>query len=137
MTSALPYFMLPISKMMIALNQNLVKVETSKVFTPLERQVLAMIHRTIYDKSDDFYDANIQNPNTALWRFLLQRHHSQHHKLMGCIKQPFPKKKGFDGLAEEGVDFCRLRIRLQRRRGFSVKTRSLLTTKVGKHTGAG
>ena len=22
---------------------------------------------------------------------------------MGCIKQPFPKKKGFDGLAEEGL----------------------------------
>src|SRR5690554_1018884 len=33
MTSALPYFMLPLSKIVTALNQNLVKVETSKAFT--------------------------------------------------------------------------------------------------------
>jgi len=43
MTSAMPYFMLPLSRIMIALNQNLVKVETSKAFTPMERQVLAML----------------------------------------------------------------------------------------------
>lgn len=33
MTSALPYFLMPLSKIMIALNQNLVKIETSKAFT--------------------------------------------------------------------------------------------------------
>ncbi len=48
MTSALPYFMLPLSRIMTALNQNPVKVETSKAFTPLERQVLAMLHRLVY-----------------------------------------------------------------------------------------
>ena len=96
--------MLPISKMMIALNQNLVKVETSKVFTPLERQVLAMIHSTIYDKAESFYAKNIQNPNTALGAFLLKWNHCQHHLFMGCFKQPIPKKKGgFEGLAEEGL----------------------------------
>ena len=41
MASALPYFMLPLSRIMTALNQNLVKVETSKAFTPLERQVIS------------------------------------------------------------------------------------------------
>ncbi|WP_367988718.1 pyridoxal-dependent aspartate 1-decarboxylase PanP [Vibrio sp. NTOU-M3] len=55
MTSALPYFLMPLSKIMIALNQNLVKIETSKAFTPLERQVLGMLHRLIYNQSDDFY----------------------------------------------------------------------------------
>ena len=38
MTSALPYFMVPLSKMMVALNQNVVKTETAKAMTPLERQ---------------------------------------------------------------------------------------------------
>jgi glutamate decarboxylase len=48
MTSALPYFMLPLSRILTALNQNLVKVETSRAFTPMERQVLGMLHRLIY-----------------------------------------------------------------------------------------
>ena len=54
MTSALPYFMLPLSKIMIALNQNLVKTETSKAFTPMERQVLGMIHRLVYEQDGAF-----------------------------------------------------------------------------------
>ena len=47
MTSAFPYFMLPLSKIMIALNQNVVKTETSKAFTPMERQVIAMLHHLV------------------------------------------------------------------------------------------
>ena len=37
MTSALPSFHLSLSKLLVGLNQNLVKVETSKAFTPMER----------------------------------------------------------------------------------------------------
>lgn len=55
MTSTIPYFMLPLSKIMIALNQNLVKTETSKAFTPLERQVIGMLHRLVYEQDDAFY----------------------------------------------------------------------------------
>ena len=69
MTSALPYFMLPLSRILTALNQNLVKVETSRAFTPMERQVLAMIHRLIYNGSDDFYRQWIQNSSYSLGAF--------------------------------------------------------------------
>jgi glutamate decarboxylase len=69
MTSALPYFMLPLSRILTALNQNLVKVETSRAFTPMERQVLAMIHRLIYNGRDDFYSQWIQNSNYSLGAF--------------------------------------------------------------------
>lgn len=69
MTSALPYFMLPLSRILTALNQNLVKVETSRAFTPMERQVLAMMHRLIYSGSDDFYSRWIQNSNYSLGAF--------------------------------------------------------------------
>ncbi|MCK4621666.1 MAG: putative pyridoxal-dependent aspartate 1-decarboxylase [Desulfuromonadales bacterium] len=69
MTSALPYFMLPLSRIMTALNQNLVKVETSKAFTPMERQVLAMLHRLIYDCDDDFYPRWIHDSGHALGAF--------------------------------------------------------------------
>lgn len=69
MTSALPYFMLPLSKIVTALNQNLVKVETSKAFTPLERQVLGMLHGLIYDCDDDFYGTWMHNHAHALGAF--------------------------------------------------------------------
>jgi glutamate decarboxylase len=55
MTSALPYFMFPLAKIMMTLNQNVVKIETSKAFTPLERQVVGMLHRLVYQRDDAFY----------------------------------------------------------------------------------
>ncbi len=69
MTSALPYFMLPLSRIMTALNQNLVKVETSKAFTPMERQVLAMLHKLVYDRSEDFYQNWVHDSDHALGSF--------------------------------------------------------------------
>ncbi len=69
MTSALPYFMLPLSKIVTALNQNLVKVETSKAFTPMERQVLGMLHRLIYDAPEAFYQQWLHDSQHALGAF--------------------------------------------------------------------
>jgi len=69
MTSALPYFILPLSKLMVGLNQNLVKIETSKAFTPLERQVLGMMHRLVYQDSDNFYDQWMHSANHSLGAF--------------------------------------------------------------------
>lgn len=69
MTSALPYFILPLSKLMVGLNQNLVKIETSKAFTPLERQVLGMMHRLVYQENDGFYDTWMHSANHSLGAF--------------------------------------------------------------------
>ena len=69
MTSALPYFVLPLSKMMVGLNQNLVKIETSKAFTPLERQVLGMMHHLVYNKNSNFYKQWLHNANHSLGAF--------------------------------------------------------------------
>ncbi|QIR14111.1 pyridoxal-dependent aspartate 1-decarboxylase PanP [Shewanella aestuarii] len=69
MTSALPYFVLPLSKMMVGLNQNLVKIETSKAFTPLERQVLGMMHHLIYNQNDHFYQQWMHSANHSLGAF--------------------------------------------------------------------
>jgi len=69
MTSALPYFLMPLSKIMIALNQNLVKIETSKAFTPLERQVLGMLHRLIYQREARFYEKWMHSAKHSLGAF--------------------------------------------------------------------
>ncbi|WP_305838414.1 pyridoxal-dependent aspartate 1-decarboxylase PanP [Photobacterium leiognathi] len=69
MTSALPYFMMPLSKIMIALNQNLVKIETSKAFTPLERQVLGMLHKLIFNENESFYQQWMHSADHSLGAF--------------------------------------------------------------------
>ncbi|MCU4675418.1 putative pyridoxal-dependent aspartate 1-decarboxylase [Catenovulum sp. 2E275] len=69
MTSALPYFMLPLSKIMIALNQNLVKIETSKAFTPLERQVLGIMHNLVFGQNEQFYQTYMHSESDSLGAF--------------------------------------------------------------------
>jgi len=69
MTSALPAFILPLSKLMVGLNQNLVKVETSKAFTPLERQVLGMMHNLVYQENDNFYQTWMHSAQHSLGAF--------------------------------------------------------------------
>ncbi|MBW4673823.1 MAG: putative pyridoxal-dependent aspartate 1-decarboxylase [Desmonostoc geniculatum HA4340-LM1] len=66
MTSALPCFVRPLAKLMTAMNQNVVKIETAKAFSPYERQALAMIHRLIYNFSEEFYSEHVQNSQSTL-----------------------------------------------------------------------
>ncbi|MBL7178986.1 MAG: putative pyridoxal-dependent aspartate 1-decarboxylase, partial [Desulfobacterales bacterium] len=61
MTSAIPFFMVHLKTIVAALNQNVVKIETSKVVSVVEKQVLAKIHRLIFHKSDAFYKEQTQN----------------------------------------------------------------------------
>ncbi len=103
MTSALPYFMLPLSKMMIALNQNLVKIETSKAFTPLERQVLGMLHRLIYNKSQAFYDEHIQYYGSALGAFCSDGTIANVTSLWVALNRLFRPQQDFAGIGDEGL----------------------------------
>ena len=103
MTSALPYFMLPLSKMMIALNQNLVKIETSKAFTPLERQVLGMLHRLIYQRSSAFYAEHIQSTSSALGVFCSDGTIANITALWVALNHLFQPKDDFAGIGDEGL----------------------------------
>lgn len=69
MTSALPYFHLPLAKLLVGLNQNLVKIETSKAFTPLERQVIGMLHDLVYGESEGFYQTHLHSAKQSLGAF--------------------------------------------------------------------
>ncbi|MCC5666138.1 putative pyridoxal-dependent aspartate 1-decarboxylase [Nostoc sp. CHAB 5784] len=66
MTSALPSFVRPLAKLMTAMNQNAVKIETAKALSFYEREALAMMHRQIYSFSDNFYTQHIQNNQSTL-----------------------------------------------------------------------
>lgn len=66
MTSALPYFVRPLFKLIASLNQNVVKLETAKALSPFERSVLASIHRLIYDCPNNFYEQHAQHNESTL-----------------------------------------------------------------------
>ncbi|MCU0600376.1 MAG: aminotransferase class V-fold PLP-dependent enzyme [Desulfobacterales bacterium] len=70
MTSAIPFFMVHLKTIVAALNQNVVKLETSKVVSIIEKQVIAKIHRMIYDKTEAFYREHVQNADTSLGAFV-------------------------------------------------------------------
>jgi glutamate decarboxylase len=103
MTSALPYFMLPLSRIMTALNQNLVKVETSKAFTPLERQVLAMLHRLVYRGGAGFYDRWIHDSRNALGAFCSGGTIANVTALWVARNRLFAPSGDFGGIAREGL----------------------------------
>ena len=103
MTSALPSFMLPLTRLMTALNQNTVKVETSKAFTPLERQVLAMLHHLVYRCPETFYPRWIHNSQAALGAFCSGGTIANLTALWVARNRLFAPKGDFRGIAQEGL----------------------------------
>lgn len=103
MATPLPYFMLPLSRIMVALNQNLVKIETSKAFTPLERQVLGMLHGMVYEQDDDFYADNVHNSRRALGTVCSGGTTANITALWVARNKMFPPTDSFQGLAKEGL----------------------------------
>ncbi len=103
MTSALPYFMLPLARLMTALNQNVVKVETSKAFTPMERQVLAMIHHLVYRFPKEFYSEWIHNSQAALGAVCSGGTIANTTALWVARNRLFAPDGVFRGIAQEGL----------------------------------
>lgn len=107
MTSAIPHFMLPLAKIMFALNQNTVKIETSKAFTPLESQVLGILHRLIYGRApgfdDKFYRKWIQDREHALGVFCSGGTVANLTGLWVARNRLLAQRDDFAGVAEDGV----------------------------------
>jgi len=103
MTSAIPFFMVHLKTIVAALNQNVVKIETSKVVSVVEKQVLAKIHRLIYQKSDAFYNEHIQSTSTTLGCFTENGTLSNLTALWVARNVLFAPKNGFDGVEKEGL----------------------------------
>ncbi|GGW83061.1 pyridoxal-dependent aspartate 1-decarboxylase PanP [Alteromonas halophila] len=104
MTSALPYFHLPLAKLLVGLNQNLVKIETSKAFTPLERQVLGMMHNLVYDESDAFYEQHLHSARHALGAFCSGGTVANITALWVARNKILGPQPGFAGVARAGLN---------------------------------
>ncbi|MCG1019618.1 putative pyridoxal-dependent aspartate 1-decarboxylase [Mycetohabitans sp. B4] len=69
MTSSLPSFLPSLAKVLTALNQNVVKLETSAAMTALERQVIGMLHKLVFGQDDAFYRSWLHSGDHALGVF--------------------------------------------------------------------
>lgn len=66
MTTSLPYYMRPLSKLVTTMHANNVKVETGKSTTFIEKEALAMLHRELFHLTDEFYATSSARPDTTL-----------------------------------------------------------------------
>lgn len=103
MTSALPYFVRPLARLMTAMNQNVVKTETAKSFSPFERQTLAMLHRLVFDFQPSFYQQHIQHGESTLG-LIVSGGTTANIAALWCARNAALGPKGaFRGVADEGL----------------------------------
>ncbi len=128
MTSAIPFFMVHLKAITAALNQNLIKLETSKVLSLLEKQVLAKMHRLIYGNDEAFYQEHVQHSETSLGVFTTGGTTANLTALWVARNLLFPPKDDFisielDGLyrAMQVYELDRVVVLISKRGHFSLK----------------
>jgi len=104
MTSAIPYFMILLEMIIAALNQNQVKIETAKASSFVERELMAWFHRLIYNRSDSFYERNVQNPRVALGNATADGTISNLTAFLVAREKAFPPDGGFPGVRAAGME---------------------------------
>jgi putative pyridoxal-dependent aspartate 1-decarboxylase len=103
MTSAVPYFMILIEMIIAALNQNQVKIETAKASSFVERELVAWLHRLVFDKPESFYRKFIQDPAFALGNVTSDGTLANFTALLVAREKAFPVTDDFQGVRAEGM----------------------------------
>jgi glutamate/tyrosine decarboxylase-like PLP-dependent enzyme len=103
MTATIPFFMVHLKTIIAALNQNMVKLETSKVVSIIEKQLVAKLHRLVFQGSADFYGRHVQNADTALGCFTEDGTIANITALWVARNRLLSPKPGFAGVEKEGI----------------------------------
>lgn len=103
MTSAIPFFMVHLKTITAALNQNLIKLETSKILSVLEKQILAKMHRMIFNFDESFYLEHVQNTTTSLGIFTGGGTTANITALWVARNKSFPPKGDFTSVEQDGL----------------------------------
>ena len=104
MTSAIPYFMILLEMIIAALNQNQVKIETAKASSFVERELMAWFHRLVFNRSDAFYERNVQNPRVALGNATADGTISNLTAFLVAREKAFPPDGQFPGVRIAGME---------------------------------
>jgi glutamate decarboxylase len=103
MASSLPNFVHNVSRILTAINPNVVTVERSGSFTMLERQVIGMLHRLFFKRDESFYNANAFNSESTLG-MIVSGGTLANIAAMWCARNNLLGTKGdFPGVEETGL----------------------------------
>ncbi|MCR3758488.1 aminotransferase class V-fold PLP-dependent enzyme [Clostridium felsineum] len=103
MTSAIPNFFQYLAQFITQLNLNVVKIETSKAVTLLERQSIAMLHKLFFNYSDDFYERYIQDNKTNMGAIVSGGTQANITALWIARNNSMKSCESFQGIQKEGV----------------------------------
>ena len=103
MTSALPNFVHHLGKLVTVMNQNMVKMETSKALSFYERQAITMMHRAIFERTDDFYYQHVQHGESTLGAVVSGGTVANITALWCARNAALGAKEGFAGVEAEGL----------------------------------
>ena len=103
MTSAIPFFMVHLKAITAALNQNVIKLETSKILSVLEKQILAKMHRMVFNFDENFYKAHVQNTQTTLGIFTTGGTTANLTALWIARNKLFPAQGTFENIEKNGL----------------------------------
>ena len=104
MTSAIPYFMILLEMIIACLNQNQVKIETAKASSFVERELVAWLHRLVFEREERFYEKHIQNPRVALGNVTSDGTLANMTALLVAREKAFPPDGDFPGVRIAGVE---------------------------------
>ena len=108
MISAQPYFMILLEMIIAALNQNQVKIETAKASSFVERELVAWLHRMVFNRRQQFYERNMQNPKVALGNVTVDGTIANLTALLVAREKAFPANGKFQGPRYNGME-CALK----------------------------
>lgn len=103
MTSMIPNFFQYLGQFVTQLNMNVVKIETSKCITLLERQSIAMLHRLFFNCSNDFYHKYIQDYRTNMGLIVSGGTLGNATALWIARNNSVTDCDGFEGIQKEGI----------------------------------
>lgn len=122
MISAVPYFMILLEMIIAALNQNQVKIETAKASSFVERELIAWLHRLVFNRRQQFYERNMQNPKVALGNVTIDGTIANLTALLVAREKAFPADGKFQGPRYNGME-CALKHHGYKRAVVLVSTR--------------
>ncbi|WP_299685778.1 condensation domain-containing protein [uncultured Dokdonia sp.] len=103
MTSPIPNIIREMNALIVALNQNQVKIETSMVATLIEKQVIGIFHNLVYANDPAFYNTYTQNADQALGVITNGGTMSNIMALSYSLNNLLQPKEGFGGIKKEGL----------------------------------
>jgi len=103
MTTSLPFYMRPLSKMVTTLHCNNVKVETGKSSSFLEKEAVALLHRTMFKMDDAFYEKECGRPDVSLGVVTSGGAIANNTAMWIARNKCLPAKGDFTGCDKQGI----------------------------------